>query len=484
MATITSAGIGSGLDVNGIITQLMAIERQPLAALEKEETKLNAKLSDIGKLQSLVSAMRDKAANLSSASLWSQTTGSSADAASVAVTTAAGAAVGSYAIEVQQLASAQTVSSRVFAASDTAGSFGPGTLTIELGSWTGTPVSGFTPQAGASAVTVTIGPDDDTLAEVRDRINAANAGVSATLINDANGTRLAIRSKATGAENGFRITAAETSDDGVATDGLSALAYDALGVSQMTLNRSAANAKATINGIAIESASNTLSKVSDGVTLTLLRTTSAPVEVGVAADTAAVKTAVETFVTAYNELAAFIREQTKYDAATKKAGAMQGDSLVLMLQRQMRGVINLPSSASTEFDRLADVGLTMKVDGTLELKSSALDNALTDMDELRKLFATDGTAAADSGFMRRFKELGDAMLDVEGAFETRTDSLRSRLERNGDRQEQMESRLALTEKRLRDQYTVLDRNLGQLSGLSSYVTQQMQALNNFYNNKT
>lgn len=480
MATLSSAGIGSGLDVNAIITQLMAIERRPLLALEKEETALGAKLSTFGKLQGMVAAMRDKAGGLSSATLWSQTAGSSGNAGAVTVTTANGAVAGNYAVEVQQLASAQTLSSRSFAASDTAAQFGPGTLTIELGRWTGTPVSGFTPKAGATAVTVTLDAADDTLAEVRDKINAAGAGVVATIVNDASGARLAIRSKDSGADNGFRISAAESADDGVAADGLSALAYDALGSSQMTLNRAAANALATVDGIAVESASNTLTNVSDGVTLKLMQVTSAPVDITVAPDTAAMKTSIEEFVKAFNELASFIRDQTKYDEAAKKGGPMQGDSLVLGLQRQLRGVINEAFTASPVFDRLADVGIVLKSDGTLEIKAGALDNGLANLEPFKALFAADGVASADSGFMRRFKELGDAMLGADGAFQTRTDSLRERIDRLGTRQEQMEARLVQTEKRLVAQYTALDRNMGQLSGLSNYVTQQMQALNNFY----
>jgi flagellar hook-associated protein 2 len=448
MATISSAGIGSGLDVNAIITQLMAIERQPLQALQKEETALEAKLSTFGKLQGLVATMRDKAASLSSQTLWSQTAGSSGNAAAVAVTTANGAVAGNYAVEVQQLASGQTVSSRSFAASDAAAQFGPGTLTIELGRWTGTPVSGFTPKTGAAAVTITLDAADDTLAEVRDKINAAGAGVVATIVNDANGARLAIRSRDSGADNGFRISASESVDDGVASDGLSALAYDALAASPMTLNRAATNALATVDGIPVESASNTLANVSDGVTLKLLQVTAAPVDVSVVPDLPAVKTAIDDFVKAFNELASFIRDQTKYDEAAKKGGAMQGDSLVLGLQRQLRGVINQAFTASPAFDRLADVGIVMKTDGTLEVKSGTLDNALADLDQFKALFAADGAANADSGFMRRFKELGDALLGTGGAFDTRTDSLRQRIDRLDTRQEQMEARLAETEKRL------------------------------------
>jgi flagellar hook-associated protein 2 len=480
MATITSAGIGSGLDVNSIVTQLLAIERQPLAALERQETQLTTRLSEFGKLQGMVSAMRDKATALSSSTLWGQTTGASADGA-VSVTTASGAAVGAYAVQVQQLAAAQTISSRRFTDADPA-AFGPGTLTIELGTYTGTPtVSGFAAKSGASAVTVTLGAEDDTLAEVRDKINAANAGVTATVINDASGARLAIRSKDSGAENGFRISAAETSDDGVAANGLSALAFDARSASPMALNQRAANALATINGIDVESASNTLANVSDGVTLKLIKTTTAPVDVTVAADSAAVKTAVEDFVKSFNELATYIGAQTRYDEANQRGGPMQGDSLVLGMQRQMRAVINDPSSASSVFGRLSDIGITLKRDGTLDTKASAFDNGLANLGELRKLFATDGASTADSGFMRRFKELGDALLGSEGAFDTRTGTLRANIARIGERQDQMQARLESTERRLRAQYTALDRNMGQLNGLSSAVTQQLQALNNFYN---
>ena len=159
---------------------------------------------------------------------------------------------------------------------------------------------------------------------------------------------------------------------------------------------------------------------------------------------------------------------------------MQGDSMVLGLQRQLRNVLNQATAASTNYTRLADIGLTLGADGTLGINSGALDNALANIAELRKALATDGATATDDGFMRRFKELGDLMLGPDGAFETRNETLKTRIDRLNDRQAQMETRLALTEKRLRTQYETLDRNMGQLAGLSNYVSQQMQALNNFY----
>lgn len=482
MATISSAGIGSGLDVNGIISQLMAIERRPLDVLEKEETAVKAQLSTFGKLQDYVATMRDRASALTSLTLWGQTSGTSADATSVKVSTGAGAAVGSYAVQVQALAAGQTVSSRAFASATTAATFGAGSLTIELGSWTGDPVDNFSAKSGTTPVTVTIGPEDDTLGEVRDRINAANAGVTATIINDASGARLAIRSRATGAENAFRITATETVDDGVATDGLSALSFSRIGSSAMSLNQTARDAQATVNGIAITSASNTLANVSDGVTLELLRATAGAVDVSVAPDTEAVRTAVTDFVKAFNDLAGFIREQTKYDPVSKKGGPLQGDRAAIGLQGQLRAMLNQDSSASSVFGRLSDIGLVMKTDGTLETKSSALENGLANLGELRKLFATDGATSAVSGFMARFKRLGDATLGTDGTFETRNTSLKDRIARLDQRQEQMQNRLEQTEKRLRAQYQALDANMSRLAGLSGYVGAQLQALTN--NNNT
>ena len=216
------------------------------------------------------------------------------------------------------------------------------------------------------------------------------------------------------------------------------------------------------------------------MSLKLVKTTTAPVEVTVAADSAAVKTAVEDFVKSYNELANYIRTQTSFNEASQTGGPMQGDSLVLGIQRQMRAVLNDASSASSVFGRLSDVGLSLQRDGTLAINASTLDNGLANLGELQKLFATNGTTNADSGFMRRFKELGDVLLGPEGAFDTRKDSLQARIDRNEERQDQMEARLASTERRLRAQYTALDRNMGQLNGLSSAVGQQLQALSNFY----
>ena len=475
MANITSIGIGSGLDANGIITALMSIERKPLTQLEDRNKTLNTELSAIGKLRSFASSMRDAASRLSSVALWNTTTATSADDSAVKVSAASGAAASDYGVSVQRLATRQTVTTGAFASS--AAPVGEGTLTIELGSWAGEPTpTGFTAKAGATPVTVTIGPEDTTLEKVRDKINAAGAGVTASIVNDASGARLSLRSRDTGAENAFRISASETADDGNAATGLSALAFDATAAGAATRNETAVNAQATINGIAVTSASNTLVNVADGLTLTLKKVTTADVAVTVGVDDAAVGDAMDKFVGAYNDLVKYIREQTKYDAATKTAGTLQGDRTALGLQSQLRGVINQESSASATFTVMSDIGLTVQGDGTLALNKTKFASALGNRAELKKVLATDGATTAASGFMDRFRDLGTALLDTDGSFESRTKSLEAIIARNEKSQDDLEVRLAATQARLEKQYQALDKQMSKLNGTSSYVSAQLAAL--------
>lgn len=478
MATISSTGIGSGLDVATIVNQLMALERRPLGLLQQSASELNTQVSAIGKLRSLTSALRDASNSLSSLTLWGQTKATSSNSAAVTVSTAAGAVAGNYAIHVGNLAASQTVYSGSFANAQS--TLNEGSLTIELGSWTGEPSpTGFTAKAGTSPLAITIGPEDTSLEAIRDKINAAGAGVTASLINDAGGTRLSLRSTTTGAENGFRVTASETVDDGNPATGLSALAYDATNPSStLTRSETAVNANATINGIAVSSATNTLAGVSDGLTIQLLQKTTTAVDVSVASDTEAVRGAITSFVSAFNAVASYLRDQTKYDAASKTGGTLQGDRLATGLQSQLRGLINQGSTASATFERLSDIGISFSTDGTLVTSSSKLDNALKNLPELKKVLSTDGVDAASSGFIDRFKDFTALVLGSEGSFESRDKSLQSMLSSNSKRQASMNTRLTLVEARLYKQYQTLDTNLAQLNSVSSYLTQQLAMLNN------
>jgi flagellar hook-associated protein 2 len=471
--SITSTGIGSGLDATSIMSKLMSLEAQPLNRLRGQADVFNSKLSNIGKLQAHMAALRDKANALVAPTLWTGTKAQVSDAAALKVGTGSATPPGSYSVQVNRLASGQTVASNPFTSASTAP--GAGSLTIDIGSYDADNV--FSAKAGSTALTIDVGAADS-LAAIRDKINNAGTAVVAGIVNDANGARLTLRSRDTGAENAFRVTTSETSDDGVAATGLSALAYDAgQPDSPMRRTATAANAEVSINGIDVSSPGNTLDNVVDGLSLTLTKAGPAPVVVDVANDTESIKTAITEFVTAFNTAASFIRAQTAYNAESKTGGPLQSDQGVLALQSQLRGVINEASSASGAFARLSDIGIVLRTDGTLETKTTQFNAAMGNLAETRKLLTEDGASSTDSGFARRFKRLADAALGVQGVFDARTSSLRQQLDRNGKSQDKMQDRLDAVQARLQRQYTALDTTMAQLNTLSSYMSQQIAALN-------
>jgi len=475
MATISSIGIGSGLDIESVISQLVAVERTPVTQLQKEATSLQTRLSTYGKLQSGMSALRDAASALTRTSTWGVTTGASSDTSSVAVSTSASTLPGSYSIEVQRLASVQSNATGVYASADAL--VGEGTLRIELGTWAAGQ-TGFTPKAGATAVEVAVGPPAESLAQLRDKINASNSGVVASVLTDAGGARLVLRSTATGEDNGFRIGVTDTDGNNFDGVGLSALAFDpSAGILTMAQALAAANASASLNGLPISSASNTLSNVLDGITLTLGKVTAAPVLIEAKADTASIRKALDNFVTAYNDLNKLVADQTKYDAASKTAGVLQGDSAAVSIRAQMRSLLGGSSGASALFRRLADVGFDVQTDGSIKLDETRLGNGMANLAEMKKLFATnDLVTPANNGIATMLRAMADQVLSVGGSISSRTDGLRKRIDMNQDRQDMLNDRIAMVEKRLRAQYTALDRQMASLSSLSNYVTQQLSAL--------
>jgi flagellar hook-associated protein 2 len=480
MATISSIGIGSGLDIENMITQLVAVERAPVTKLQTEASSLQTKLSTYGKLQSGMAALRDAASALTRASTWNATVGSSSDATSVAVTTSSATLPGSYSLEVQRLASVQSNATGVYASADAL--VGEGTLHIELGTW-GAGQTTFTPKASATAVDITVGPPAESLAQLRDKINASNSGVVASVLTDASGARLVLRSSATGEANGFRVGAVDNDGNNFDGLGLSALAFDpSAGILTMAQALAAANASASLNGLPISSESNTLSNVLDGMTLSLGKVTSAPVLVEAKSNTESIRKALDTFVTAYNDLNKLVAEQTKYDAASKTAGTLQGDSAAVSIRTQMRSLLGSSSGASAMFSRLADVGFDVQSDGSIKLDETKLTNGLANLGEMKKLFSnSDLLTPGNNGIATQLRKMADQVLGIDGSINTRTEGLRKRIDLNQDRQEMLQDRIAMMEKRLRTQYTALDKQMASLNSLSNYVTQQITALNNSNN---
>lgn len=473
MATLSAAGIGSGLDVAGIVSSLMAVERKPIELLATKTTDIKTQLSAYGKLNSAIAAFRDASSALTKADMWAATTSTSADPTSVSVASGT-AAPGSYAIQVAKLASVQSIATQTLPA-DTA--MGAGTLHIELGAYN-TDQTSFTAKAGATAIDVEIVEGEDTLAKVAAKINNASAGVTASIVSDISGSRLVLRSTATGAENGFRV-----SSTGAAGSGLAGVAFDpTAGATTMTQTQRASNALATVNGLSIESASNTLTGAVEGLSIKLSKVTTDPIDVTVTQDDASIKTKLQAFADAYNSLNNLMVTQLKYDEGTKTAGPLQGDRTAVALQAQFRQLIGGVSGASSKFTRLSDIGMEIQKDGSLLLNSTKVTAALANVTEVKKMFgnvdASDPLVPGNDGFAQRLRSLGDAVLGVEGAITMRSTGLQSQINRNDKREDELEERVARTEVRIKAQYSLLDTKLTTLNGLSTFMTNQLAALAN------
>jgi flagellar hook-associated protein 2 len=189
------------------------------------------------------------------------------------------------------------------------------------------------------------------------------------------------------------------------------------------------------------------------------------------------RTAITDFATAYNDLVGLLREQTRFDETTQQAGTLQGDRSAVGLVNRLRSIVGGATAAATAFSRLADIGLEPQSDGKLRVVDARLDAALGRLDELRDFFARNAEGTAQDGFGVLLRDYGDGTLGSEGVLTARQDALRAGIDRNGERIDRLEDRLALVEARLRRQYTLLDENVSRLNGLQNYVSQQIQNWN-------
>lgn len=470
---LSSAGIGSGLDVETIVSKLVALEKQPLTKLQTVASSIQSKISIFSQVKSLMSTLSDAASKLSQNSAWSAMTAASSNVGAVQVSVSGAASATSFSVGVSQLARAQSVASATLGA--VGAPVGGGSLSIQLGTWSG---AGTSFNAGAAAAVPVQIDAADSLATVASKINDAKAGVTATVLRDVNGERLLVRSDSTGEASGFRIQVAEDA----ASPGLSRLSFDpefsaGLGMAATT-PQYGQNAKASINGIAVESATNTFTDTIPGLSFTASQVTTAPVDVTVSADTAAMKKSIQDFVTAYNAVNDLLSASTKYDEATKKAGALQGDSTTVGLQNALRSVMGATATGAGAFQRLADIGIDMKRGGKLEVSESKLDAALKNPLALKAMFANSAGAGADAnGLAVKVKAFASQMLSFEGLLENKASALGASVKRNTSDQERVNDRAAVVEKRLRAQYTALDAKMGSLTALNSYIAQQVTQWN-------
>jgi flagellar hook-associated protein 2 len=389
---LSSAGIGSGLDVNSIVSSLMAVEQKPLTAITKQKTEYQSEISAYGTLKSGLSTFQTAVSALSSVSKFNAQTVTSGSPNVFTATTDGAATLGSYAVTVSQLAKSQKLAISGF--TNPTDVVGTGTLTISFGTYA---VVGntFTPNAAKSDLNLTIDSSNNTLSGVRDAINAANSSVSATIINDGTSNHLVITSKDTGEVNSLKIAVVD-SGDGNNTDtlGLSRLAFDPTATAgsgkNMTQKQTAQNAILDIDGIAIVKASNIVTDAISGVTMNLLTTSGgSSVNLGIASNKDKVKESITAFVDAYNKLDTTLRSLTKYDETGKASGALLGDATARSVINQLKSVMTKTITTGTSLTTLSQVGVAFQRDGKLALDSTKLDAAVaSNFSDIANLFAT------------------------------------------------------------------------------------------------
>lgn len=470
MATISSPGVGTnGLDVKSIISQLVALEKKPLDTLKVAAATVNTKISAFGQIKSLVSTLADATNKLTSVTGWNGVTATSSDSKYVSVTALGGTLPTTFSVEVQSLAKAQSTASAAVLPS--AGAVGAGTLRLETGKWVATP-SSFTAASGGSPVDIVVSASD-TLAEVASKINGAGAGVTASVLTDATGDRLLLRSKATGEDAGFRLSAMEGGDTNIA----SAANTDSTGLSRLvagaTVTQAASNAKATVNGVAVSSATNTFATTISGVTFKAEQVTTSAIELSVARDTATIQSNVDAFVKAYNAINQLLQDATKYDASTSAGGLLQGDSTAITLQNTLRNAIQSSTTSGGVFTSLVGVGITQQRGGDLVVDSTKLNKAISDSSEdLKNLFRSTGGGAAD-GIAVKLKAVTTDLLSTTGFFGSKEASLQLSLKRNEKDQATVNTKVDAFEKRITARYNALDKQLSTLNGLNAYIAQQV-----------
>jgi len=481
--SISSPGVGSGLDINSIVTQLVEVEKQPLKTLQTKAAKLETQLSAFATVKSQLASLGDAASDLLSNDTWGAKTFSSSDTSAVTGTASTSSIASSFSMSVTQLASSQSARTAAMTSTDTVGA--AGTLSISIGGWSS---GAFTASLDSDEdgnvddpISVTIS-STDTLTDVANKINYADAGVTAVVVTSGTQQRLLIRSSDTGEDYGFEIKAYDDSSTEITdgSTGVGKFSYIAAtsGTSGLTQTQAGQDASISLEGITITSSSNTVSDAVPGVTLKLTSTTSSDVQITVGNDTDTIKTKITAFQDAYNTLVSNLKTLTKYDATTKKAGDLQGDGTAVTLLSVLNTMISATGpAASSTFSYLSDVGIQVQSSGLLSTNSSTLTTALDSLDDLKTFFYYNGGETTTNGLARRFRDFEWDANGVEGTISLKNTALSAAITRNESSQDKFNVRIAEIKKRLYKQYGGLDSRMGGLNGLSSFVSAQVAQWN-------
>jgi flagellar hook-associated protein 2 len=465
---ISSLGAGSGLDLNSLLTGLMQSEQIPLVALQRQEASYQSRISALGTLQGALSSLQTAAGSMVPATGTTAVVKYTTFSASIADTTIAsaaastGAVAGSYSLEISALAKSQRLVTPAYVGGSAATVIATGNLLIEFGKLDGVVYTGDS----LRSKTITIDSSNATLGGLRDAINAANIGASATIVNGTSGAQLVLSSNETGLSNVIRLS------------GLTAFDYNpAANTGTMTQaalqgGQAATNAAFTLNGIAATSSTNTVTGVLDGVTLNLLKTTAAltPTTLKVSKDSiGSLTSSLNAFVKAYNDANKAMSELGAYNATTKAAGALQGSSTLRTAKNQMRSLVfNATAGGTSPYQHLSNIGVSLGKDGSLSLDSAKLTAAV----------AADPTSVANlvSAVGSAYKTGIEGLVGSTGSITAATDGANRTIKDLTKRQQALSDRLTVIQANYTKQFTALDSLIAGMKQTSSYLSQQLANL--------
>lgn len=453
--TISSSGIGSGLNVSQIVTALMDVEKGPLNSINKSISKDNAQISAYGSISSQISSFQSSIAGLITPSTIKATTANSSSTGVLSVSNDGTALAGEYKITNVTLASPQVITSNIDTSAYTS-------INSSIGSTGSITILGNT-----------ITPTTFTVAGIVEAINNANiSGVSATMTN-----------LGTSAAPDYQIRITNTSNTPATVD--LSVGNDFSGLAFASTDAVAGSL--TINGTTVSRSSNTISDLIPGLTINLVGTGNSTITV--AQDNSALSSKISAFVTAFNALDKSLKDISSYDATAKKGAALYGDSAINSLRREIRSIITgtLGVNATTSYNRLSQVGVSFKTDGTLSLDSTALNTAISaNFNKVAKLFSGTGVST-DSlglhGFAYQLNTVLTTATGIDGSITNRKSSLQSDVRRLQARAEQEQLRLADLQQMYQKQYTALDRTVSSLNSMASYLTNQFDAMSNTQKNQ-
>lgn len=461
---ISSLGLGSGLDLNGLLSNLLTAEQQPLVALKKKEASYQARISNLGMLKSSLSSLQSTARSLTpvgtqtASEKYGKLTATLGDSSLATVSVSSKGIAGNYTLSNISLAQKEQIRKDATSLGIPAAGGSDGELSIQVGSGTATKVA---VKAGQS------------LTDIANAINQAGASVNATVINDGTSSHLLLTSSLSGKNNQITVDAT-ANDAGTSWDGFDftppGAAVPPYSNNGWVEQEAAKSASVTVNGVAVTSDSNTLDNAITGVTLTLTKESVAGTTLSIIQDKSSnLSAALNSFIKSYNETLGSMKNLGYYDPSTKQAGALQGDSLLRSAQSQIRSWLFESSSTGDNSVRvLSDIGVSVAKDGTLSLDSTKLNKAI------QSNFTAVSNLVADVG--SRFSNGLEKIVGINGSLATATENANKSIASLQERQEEIGRRIETVRSRYVKQFTTLDSVIASYTRTGTYLSQQLASL--------